>query len=61
MLILMTLYVYFVEKFNINFYSVFPEEHPISVTVDLIKAEIVSLFHEVQNLLRLLSTSRLGT
>ena len=30
----------FVEKFNLNFYSVFPDEPPISVTINLTKAEI---------------------
>ena len=29
-----------VEKFNLNFYSVFPDEPPISVTINLTKAEI---------------------
>ena len=29
-----------VEKFNLNFYSVFPDEPPISVTFNLTKAEI---------------------
>ena len=28
------------EKFNLNFYSVFPDEPPISVTINLTKAEI---------------------
>ena len=29
-----------VEKFNLIFYSVFPDEPPISVTINLTKAEI---------------------
>ena len=29
-----------VEKFNLNFYSVFPDKSPISVTINLTKAEI---------------------
>ena len=29
-----------VEKFNLNFYGVFPDKPPISVTINLTKAEI---------------------
>ena len=29
-----------VEKFNLNFYSIFPDEPPIYVTIILTKAEI---------------------
>ena len=33
-----------VDKFNLNFYSVFPDEPPISVTINLTKAEIAYNF-----------------